>query len=64
VKKLHRIAIGSIQLNRPGQPKLPQGQYRLLTEPEIRCLKQESQFTLMQAKETAVTSSMCHHHSC
>jgi 23S rRNA pseudouridine2605 synthase len=64
VKKLHRIAIGSIQLNCSGQPKLPQGQYRLLTEPEIRCLKQESQLTSIQGRETAVTSSMCHYHSC
>ncbi len=45
VKKLHRTAIGSVQLNRPGQQQLPQGQYRRLTKPEIRDLKQESQST-------------------
>ncbi len=47
VKKLHRVAIGSIQLNPAGQPKLAQGDYRFLTEPEIRFLKHESQFSQM-----------------
>ena len=39
VKKLHRIAIGSIALNSPGQNRLSQGQYRHLQATEINFLK-------------------------
>lgn len=39
VVKLHRIAIGSIQLRPPGLPELPQGQYRPLTSSEIEFLR-------------------------
>lgn len=42
VIELHRIAIGSIQLQPQGQPKLTFGSYRLLTDSEIRHLKQQS----------------------
>jgi 23S rRNA pseudouridine2605 synthase len=41
VIELHRVAIGSIQLQSSGQPKLPLGRYRLLTDSEIRYLKQQ-----------------------
>ncbi len=39
VVKLHRTAIGSIQLQPAGCPELPQGQYRPLTTPEIEFLR-------------------------
>lgn len=39
VVKLHRIAIGSIQLQPPGLPELPLGQYRPLTSSEIKFLR-------------------------
>ncbi|MGB3536293.1 MAG: pseudouridine synthase [Microcoleaceae cyanobacterium] len=64
VKKLHRVAIGSVQLNPKNQPLLSQGKYRFLTETEIRCLKHESQPTLTNHQGTAVTRSMCHHPLC
>jgi 23S rRNA pseudouridine2605 synthase len=35
---LHRTAIGSIQLQRPGEPVLPSGHYRYLVDFEIRFL--------------------------
>ena len=41
VLKLHRTAIGSIQLNRPHQPVLANGHYRCLTFREIHCLKDQ-----------------------
>ncbi len=47
VTQLHRIAIGPIQLNPPGQPRLPPGHYRPLIASEIHLLKNEL---------------MCHHH--
>lgn len=40
VVRLHRIAIGDIQLDSPGKPKLRPGQYRPLEDSEIRLLKQ------------------------
>lgn len=39
VIKLHRIAIGYIQLNQPGQPYLAEGCYRYLTNLEIYYLQ-------------------------
>lgn len=41
VVQLHRSAIGSIQLQSPGQPALAAGQYRLLRDFEIRALKRD-----------------------
>lgn len=41
VIELHRLAIGSIQLHPSGQPYLPEGSYRVLTDFEIRGLKQQ-----------------------
>jgi 23S rRNA pseudouridine2605 synthase len=39
VTQLHRVAIGSIQLQSSLHQKLPMGRYRLLTDPEILYLK-------------------------
>ena len=39
VVQLHRTAIGSIQLQPPGQPALPEGQYRSLSASEIEFLR-------------------------
>jgi 23S rRNA pseudouridine2605 synthase len=39
VLKLHRIAIGSIQLNPPNRPKLLSGCYRFLDDKEVNFLK-------------------------
>ncbi|CAD5959269.1 putative RNA pseudouridine synthase slr0361 [Planktothrix tepida] len=39
VVKLHRTAIGSIQLHPPEQPALPEGQYRALSASEIEFLR-------------------------
>lgn len=39
VVKLHRSAIGSIQLNRPGEPELASGRYRPLTPSELEFLQ-------------------------
>ena len=41
VVKLHRTAIGQIQLQPPGQPILPSGNYRLLTDFEINFLQEQ-----------------------
>lgn len=41
VIKLHRIAIGSIQLDKPGEPPLLEGSYRSLKDDEIRFLQQQ-----------------------
>jgi 23S rRNA pseudouridine2605 synthase len=47
VLKLHRVAIGSIQLQPSGSTPLPLGRYRLLTDSEILYLKSEDrQFKL------------------
>jgi 23S rRNA pseudouridine2605 synthase len=39
VRKLHRTAIGSIQLHPPGCARLPSGHYRSLTQAEVDFLK-------------------------
>ena len=39
VVKLHRSAIGSIELNRPGKPQLAPGRYRPLTPSELEFLQ-------------------------
>ncbi len=46
VIKLHRTAIGSIQLNLPGQPGLPCGGYRPLNKSEIRFLRNQVNLNL------------------
>lgn len=43
VVKLHRSAIGSIQLNPPGEPELPPGCYRPLTPSEMQFLRSAGQ---------------------
>lgn len=60
VRKLHRIAIGSIQLNPSSRSKLPQGKYRFLTENEIHFLKQssQSQSASKRSSDTTVISPM------
>ncbi len=50
VLQLHRTAIGSIQLQAPGTPMLPSGQYRLLKDLEISFLN--AQLDLLSEGET------------
>jgi 23S rRNA pseudouridine2605 synthase len=45
---LHRIAIGPIQLQPPGEPSLPSGHYRPLREFEIRFLHTTTESTSHQ----------------
>ncbi|MGK7877933.1 MAG: pseudouridine synthase [Xenococcaceae cyanobacterium] len=45
VLKLHRTAIGSIQLQPPNEPVLPSGHYRFLKDSEIRFLKNRVKVT-------------------
>ncbi|MEB3180548.1 MAG: pseudouridine synthase [Nostocaceae cyanobacterium] len=51
VKKLHRTAIGAIQLQLPGEPPLPKGYYRHLNDVEVHFLQNEINHT--PVKETA-----------
>ncbi len=51
VLKLHRTAIGSIQLNRGDRSSLPSGGYRFLTDFEIRFLK--DRVNLVTGREAA-----------
>lgn len=46
VIKLHRTAIGSIQLNPPGKPGLPSGGYRPLNPSEVRFLRNQVNLNL------------------
>ncbi|EKQ71068.1 pseudouridine synthase family protein [Leptolyngbyaceae cyanobacterium JSC-12] len=45
VLRLHRTAIGAIQLQPPGHPKLPSGSYRVLSNFEICFLKSQIDLT-------------------
>ena len=51
VMQLHRTAIGSIQLQLPGEPPLPKGRYRHLKDSELRFL--QAQVNLTPVKEPA-----------
>lgn len=51
VIQLHRTAVGSIQLQTPGEASLPQGHYRHLKDFEIRFL--QTQVNLKPIKESA-----------
>ena len=57
VLKLHRTAIGSIQLQLPNEPELPLGKYRFLTDLEISFLKHR--VNLEKGKVTAPIREHC-----
>ncbi|HIK04279.1 MAG TPA: rRNA pseudouridine synthase [Trichormus sp. M33_DOE_039] len=59
VVKLHRSAIGSIQLKTPKIPILKEGQYRFLQNEEIRCL--QNQTKNIPIKDSAEVRSVQNH---